>query len=75
MRGDPWTDADPQPGDFDADLSLARSSSIETHEGNPNARLSILIRVQGGDAKRLERLAIEREQQPGEVVSQLLRSA
>ena len=45
------------------------------HRGNPNAKLSILVSVEGDDAKRLEQIASERGQQPGEVVSQLLRSA
>ena len=45
------------------------------HKGNPNAKLSILVNVEGDDAKRLERIASERGQQPGEVVSELLRSA
>lgn len=75
MAKNPWTDSDPQPGDFDAELDRARSDQIEIHEGNPNAKLSILVSVEGDDAKRLERIATERGQQPGEVVSQLLRSA
>ena len=53
----------------------ARSDQIEIHEGNPDAKLSILVSVEGDDAKRLERIATERGQQPGEVISQLLRSA
>ena len=75
MGKDPWTDPNPQPGDFDAELDRARSGQIEIHEGNPDAKLSILVSVEGDDAKRLERIATERGQQPGEVVSQLLRSA
>jgi hypothetical protein len=75
MGKDPWTNPDPQPGDFDAELDRARSDQIEIHEGNPDAKLSILVSVEGDDAKRLERIATERGQQPGEVVSQLLRSA
>lgn len=79
MAKTPWTDSDPKPGDFDAELDRARSDQIEVHEGNPNAKLSILVSVEGDDAKRLERIATERGQQPGEVVltgpvSQLLRS-
>jgi hypothetical protein len=72
MANDPWKDPDPQPGDFDAELDQAQ---IKLHEGNPEAKLSILVSVEGDDAKRLERIANERGQQPGEVVSQLLRSA
>lgn len=75
MPKDPWKDPDPQPGDFDAELDRARPELIEMHKGNPDAKLSILVSVEGDDAKRLERIATERGQQPGEVVSQLLRSA
>lgn len=75
MGKDPWTDPDPQPGDFDAEIDRAGSGQIEIHEGNPDATLSIIVSVEGDDAKRLERIATERGQQPGEVVSQLLRSA
>lgn len=72
MAKDPWRDSEPQPGDFDAELDRVQ---IEMHESNPDARLSILVSVEGDDAKRLERIADERGQQPGEVVSELLRSA
>jgi len=75
MGKDPWTDPDPQPGDFDAEIDRARSDQFEMHEGNPDAKLSIVVSVEGDDAKRLEQIAAERGQQPGEVVSQLLRSA
>jgi hypothetical protein len=75
MGKDPWTDPDPQPGDFDAALERVQPDQIEIQEGSPNARLTILISVEGDDAKRLEQIAAERGQQPGEVVSQLLRSA
>jgi hypothetical protein len=75
MATDPWTDPDPQPGDFDTELDHARPDQIEIREGNPDAKLSILVSIEGDDAKRLERIADERGQQPGEVVSQLLRSA
>jgi hypothetical protein len=75
MATDPWTDPDPQPGDFDTELDHARPDQIEIREGNPDAKLSILVSIEGDDAERLERIATERGQQPGEVVSQLLRSA
>ncbi|MGN6664180.1 MAG: hypothetical protein ACTHK6_08270 [Solirubrobacterales bacterium] len=41
MAKDPWKGADPQPGDFDAELDQAK---VEIHEGNPGAKLSILSR-------------------------------
>ena len=75
MGKDPWIDPDPQPGDFDAELDRAKPDQVEIHNGNPDARLTILVSVEGDDAKRLEQIASERGQQPGEVVSQLLRSA
>jgi hypothetical protein len=75
MAKDPWTHPDPQPGDFDAELARAEPGEIQIHEGNPDAKLTILISVKGDDAKRLEQIATERGQQPGEVVSELLRSA
>jgi hypothetical protein len=75
MIKDPWTDPDPQPGDFDAELDRVRPDQIEMHMGNPDAKLSILVSVEGDDVKRLEKIAHERGQQPAEVVSELLRSA
>jgi hypothetical protein len=75
MATDPWTDPDPQPGDFDTELDHAGPDQIEIREGDPDAKLSILVSIEGDDARRLERIATERGQQPGEVVSQLLRSA
>jgi hypothetical protein len=72
MTKDPWTNPEPRRGDFDAELDHGQ---IEIHEGNPGAKLSILVSVEGDDAKRLERIASERGQQPGEVVSELLRGA
>lgn len=75
MTQNPWTDPDPQPGDFDTELDRARPDQIQRHEGNADAKLSILVSVEGDDAKRLERIASERGRQPGEIVSELLRSA
>jgi hypothetical protein len=63
MADDPWTDPDPQPGAFEA------------HVGNPDAKLTIVVGVEGEDAERLQQLATRRHQRPGEVVADLLRSA
>jgi hypothetical protein len=57
MANAPWTAPDPQPGDFDAELDHARPDQIEIHHGNPDAKLSIFISVEGDDAKRLEQIA------------------
>jgi hypothetical protein len=75
MDKDPWTDPDPQPGDFDAEIARAEPDQLEVHEGNPDAKLSILVSVEGDDAKRLERIAAARGERPGEVVAELLRAA
>ena len=75
MATDPWKDSDPQPGDFDADLAALDPRYVEVHEANPDAKLTIVVGVEDEDAVRLQQLARERGQQPGEVVSSLLRSA
>ena len=75
MDKDPWTDPDPQPGDFDAELAALDPSEVHISEGNPSARLSFQVTVAGDDATRLERLARARGERPGEVVAELLRAA
>jgi hypothetical protein len=75
MSKDPWTDPDPQPGDFDADLAMLRPNDVEVYEGNPSARLTVLVGVKGEDAERLKRIATERGQRVDEVVTDLLRDA
>ena len=59
MPKDPWTDPDPQPEDFDEFLASVDESEIEVHEGNPNAKVTIVSEATGKEAKRLERLALE----------------
>ncbi len=75
MTKDPWTDPDPQPGDFDADLDGIDPRYVEVHEGNPNAKVTIVVGVEDEDALRLQQLASARGLRPGEVVSSLLRGA
>ena len=50
MVKDPWTDPNPQPGDFDDDLSEIDPRYIEAHEGNPAAKLTIVIGIEDEDA-------------------------
>lgn len=38
----PWTDPDPQPGDFDVELDAAQPGQIEIHPGNADAQLRTL---------------------------------
>ncbi|MGH2842686.1 MAG: hypothetical protein ACRDKL_03760 [Solirubrobacteraceae bacterium] len=75
MPHDPWTDPDPQPGDFDADLDAIDPRYVEAHLGNPDAKLTIVVGVEDEDAERLQRLAASRHQRPAEVIADLLRSA
>jgi hypothetical protein len=75
MSTDPWTHPDPQPGDFDAELAMLDPRYVERHEGDPKARLIVLVGVEGEDAKRLERLAEARGKNAAAVVSELLREA
>ena len=75
MTKDPWTDPDPRPGDFDADLAQIDERYVESHPGNAGAKLRILISVEGEDVLRLERIAQARGKKPGDVVAELLRAA
>lgn len=75
MTHDPWTDPDPQPSDFDADLDAIDPRYVEAHVGNPDAKLTIVVGVEDEDAERLQQLAASRHQRPADVVADLLRSA
>jgi hypothetical protein len=55
MRESPWTDPDPQPGDFDAELGQLDPSCVEHHEGDPSATLRVVVGVEADDASRLAR--------------------
>lgn len=75
MAKNPWTDTDPQPGDFDAYLDTLNPEDVESHIGNPEAMLTVVVNLSGEDATRLERIATQRGQAVGEVISDLLRDA
>lgn len=75
MSADPWTDPDPKPGDFDAELATLDPRYVDHHEGDPEAKLIILVGVEGEDAKRLERIAEARGKKHAVVVAELLRDA
>jgi len=75
MTSDPWTDPDPQPGDFDAELAKLDPRYVEHHDGDPDAKLIIVVGVEGEDAKRLERIAEARGQKAADVIAELLRDA
>jgi hypothetical protein len=75
MSTDPWTDDDPQPGDFDPVLATIDPRYVEHRDGEPAATLRILVSIEGEDARRLERIADERGKTPHDVVADLLRAA
>jgi hypothetical protein len=75
MTVDPWTDPDPQPGDFDAELATIDARDVEHHEGHPDARARILLSVEGEDAERLSRVAEARGTSPADLIAELLRDA
>ena len=75
MSTDPWTDPDPQPGDFDADLARLDPRYVEHHEGSTDAKLVVVVGIEGEDAKRLERLAEARGKNVADVVAELVREA
>lgn len=73
MTTDPWTEPDPKPGDFDAEFATLDPRYVERHDGDPEGKLTILVSVEGEDARRLERIAEARGKKPSDVVAELLR--
>lgn len=66
---------DPQPGDFDDELTQLDPGQVHRSPGNPSASLALRLTVEGADADKLRRMAHDRGQRPSEVVADLLRSA
>jgi hypothetical protein len=75
MTPTPWTDLDPQPGDFDADLATIDARFVEVHRGDPSAKVRIVVSIEGEDAQRLQRLSAARGENPTELIAELLREA
>lgn len=75
MTEDPWTDPDPQPGDFDADLAAIDPRDVQIIEAGSGGQVTIVVSVEGEDAKRLEQIAAERGKGVDEVVADLVRNA
>ena len=75
MSESPWTSLEPHPGDFDEDLATVDPRYVESHRGSAEAKLRILLTVEGEDARRLQRIAAARGQKPTDVVAELLRDA
>lgn len=78
MTSDPWTNPDPQPGDFDAfldEIDPHDPTHVQVIEAGSDVRLKVVLEVDGVDASRLRRIAARRKQQPEQVISELLRAA
>lgn len=75
MITDPWTDPDPMPGEFDAELATLDPRYVARHDGAFEGVLTILVSVEGEDALRLGRIAETRGKKPSDVVADLLRDA
>lgn len=75
MSDDPWTSDDPQPGDFDRELATLDPRYVGHSEGRTDAKLTVLVSVEGGDADRLERIAEASGKTPAAVVADLIRAA
>jgi hypothetical protein len=75
MTKDPWTDPDPQPGDFDDELDAIDPRDVQVVEAGSRGKVRIVVSVEGEDAKRLERIASERGQGVDQVVADLVRNA
>lgn len=71
----PTNAPDPEPGDFDEELAALVPEQVHRSPGDPDARLSLRLTVEGDDADKLRRMAHARGQRPSEVVAHLLRSA
>lgn len=52
MTKDSWTDPDPQPGDFDADLAAMDPRDVQVVEAGSGAKVTIVVGVDGDDAVR-----------------------
>ena len=78
MPKDPWTDPNPQPGDFDSELDRARCDQIELHKANPEAKRPKIGIIDGArlsrakikvfrhkDVAHAEELLKEIENEPG----------
>jgi hypothetical protein len=59
-KRDPWTDPDPQPGDFDEYIENAKPDDFQSQEGYPDATVTVV-----SDERLWERLGPERAERLG----------
>ena len=70
-----WTEPDPQPEDFDEEVAVIDPRDVQVVEAGTGGKVSIVVSVEGEDAKRLEHTAIERGQGVDQVTADLVRNA
>jgi hypothetical protein len=75
MTNDPWTDPDPQPGDFDEFMRTVDPSEIQVVEAGSSAKVTIVSEATGEKAARLERIALETDPPLKDVLADLRRAA
>jgi hypothetical protein len=71
----PWTDADPQPGDFDAELADTSGWIIERLPPNPDAKVTYTVAIDREDIERLQRISAARGASTHDVLADLIRQA
>lgn len=47
MTNDPWTDPDPQPGDFDDEVAAIDPRDVQVVEAGSGAQVTIVLSVEG----------------------------
>jgi len=75
MSESPWTDLEPEPGDFDTELATINPRFIDAHHGDQDAKVRIVVSIEGEDATRLQRVSTARGETPSQLITQLLREA
>lgn len=73
MVKDPWTDPDPQPGDFDESLREIDAQLVEV--GNQDGTLTRVVAISAEVAPYSTSWLPGAESRPGEVAAELLRDA
>jgi hypothetical protein len=53
MAKDPWTDPDPQPGDFDAELAAIDPRDVQVVEAGSGPNVTLVLGVEDEDAEPL----------------------
>jgi hypothetical protein len=69
-KRDPWTDPDPQPGDFDEEVENSTPDDWEHHEGNPDVKV---LRVTDEEADLMMGIGLRPGEDPRKVAEEVVR--